>query len=157
MAANTLTEMAWRTVLQNVSQLQNEEAKIFYLKGWVKAVNQNQTDAFCVQEALSQLVYDTDSIEVLLQKNAQYEIFFSSATKEKLGRFNRTLNIHWALDIVAQFPKQDESLRLSTNLNTWLHEVADEDDRDDVRSWAEKVKERKMSEEKFSEKIRSLK
>jgi tetratricopeptide (TPR) repeat protein len=158
MAANTLKEMAWRTVLQNVSQLQNEEAKTFYLKGWVKAVNQNQTDTVCVQEALSQLVYDTDSIEVLLQKNAQYEIFFSSsATKEKLGRFNRTLNIHWALDIAAQFPKKDESLRLSTNLNTWLHEIADVDDRDDVRSWAEKVKERKMSEEKFSEKIRSLK
>ena len=44
-------------------------------------------------------------------------------------------------------------LRLSTNIEQWLHEIADEDDRDDIADWAKRVKDGKWTEEKFQEKI----
>ena len=102
------------------------------------------------------MAHDSDSIENLLQKHAVHEVFFGKAGREKINRLNRTLNIQWALDIAAQFPKEESNERLSTNLDTWLHEIADEDDRDDIKSWAEKVNDGKMSEDKFSEKVKNM-
>jgi hypothetical protein len=142
--------------MPHANQFKSDEAQLFYLKGWSEAVNPEETDAVCVQAALSQLVYDSESIEILLQSHAVNELFFANAHKEKINRKNKTLNIQWMIDIKAQFPKQESSARLSFNLDTWLHEIADEDDRDDIKSWAEKVKDGKMLEEKFSEKVKNI-
>jgi len=45
--------------------------------------------------------------------------------------------------------------RISSNVDEWIHGVADEDDRDDIRGWAEKVKSGKMTEEKFQRNVMS--
>ena len=155
-AHNTCKEMDWGKALQQANQFKSDEAQLFYLKGWAEAVSQQEADTVCVQASLSQLVYDSESIETLLQKHAGNELFFANAHKEKINRQNKTLNIQWMIDVKSQFPKHESSARLSSNLDTWLHEIADEDDRDDIKSWAEKVKDGKMLEEKFSEKVKNM-
>ena len=102
------------------------------------------------------MAHDSESIEKLLQKHALHEVFFGKTGSEKLQRFNQTLDIQWALDIVAQFLGEANSSRLSTNLGTWLHEIADEDDRDQIELWAKQVAKGKISEEEFGERVRGL-
>jgi hypothetical protein len=157
LGTNTSKEKGWQKALQQVVQLKNEEAQLFYLKGWVEVLNQKEVDEYCMQEALTQVAYDTESIEKILQKYSQYEVCFNGATKEKISRLNRSLNIQWLVDIAAKFPNPPDNTYLSTNLDTWMHEIADEDDRDDVKNWVQNVQEGKMSEEKFSEKVKSVK
>ena len=152
-AHNTCKEMGWEKALQQVNQFKSDEAQLFYLKGWAHAVDKKETDSVCVQAALSQLVYDSESIETLLQKHALNQLFFGSASKEQINRLNKTLNIQWAIDIKNQFPSSEEIKRLSTNVEAWLHEIADEDDRDDIADWAKRVTDGKWTEEKFQEKI----
>jgi hypothetical protein len=51
------------------------------------------------------LAGDRDSIEELLQLYAIHQLFFEEPSKERIARYNKTLNIQWALDIKAQFPE----------------------------------------------------
>ncbi len=155
-AKSAIMEMKWRDAMQQVIQFQTDEARFFCLKGWAEAVNEYDVDPTCIQQALSQLAHDSESIETLLQKHALHEVFFGNAGPDKINQLNRTLNIQWALDIVAQFPKGESNARLSTNLDTWLHEVADEDDRDQITLWAKQVAKGKITEEEFGEWVRGL-
>ena len=155
-AENKIKEIGWQKALQQVVLLQNEEARLYYLKGWSVAINQIKVDANCLKQSLYLLVNDTESIEALMLKHALYELFYGKVSKEQIHRLNKSLNIQWAIDIKAKFPKELVYTRLSSNLDTWLHEIADEDDRDDIKSWAEKVKDGKMLEEKFSEKVKNM-
>jgi hypothetical protein len=77
-------------------------------------------------------------------------------SRELTDRLNRTLNIQWALDIAAQFPKEESSARLSTNLDTWLHKIEDEDDREQIELWAKQVAKGKITEEEFGERVNGL-
>ena len=154
-AQNVFKETDWQKSLQQNTQFKSDEARLFYLKGWANAVN--ECDADCVQEALSQLAHDSESVESILQSHALHEIFFGAADQKKFNRLNRTLNIQWALDIVAQFPKEESSSRLSTNLELWLHEIADEDDRDQIELWAKQVAKGKITEEEFAVKMKVYK
>jgi hypothetical protein len=77
-------------------------------------------------------------------------------SKELATRLNHTLNVQWLLDIVAQFPKEEAAQRLSTNLESWLHEVEDEDDRDQIALWARQVAKDKLTEEEFSKRLNDL-
>ena len=49
------------------------------------------------------LMNDPESLEKLLQQHALHELFFTDAKPEKTQRFNRTLNIQWAIDIKNTF------------------------------------------------------
>ena len=155
-AQNGYIEMDWQKSLHQNTQLKSDEARLFYLKGWANAVSECDADSGCVQEALNQLAHDSESIENLLQKHALHEVFFGKSGPEKINRLNQSVDIQWALDIVAQFPKEESSSRLSTNLETWLHEIADEDDRDQIELWAKQVAKGKITEEEFGERVRSL-
>jgi hypothetical protein len=156
MAKNGYKEVGWQKSLQQYNQLQSDEARLFYLKGWVNALNVSDTNSVCMQEALIQLVHDSESIESLLQSYALNEVFFVAADQKKLIRLNRTLNIQWALDIAAQFPKVETESRLSTNLESWLHEITDEDDREQIELWAKQVAKGKITEGEFGERVRGF-
>jgi hypothetical protein len=43
--------------------------------------------------------------------------------------------------------------RMSTNLDVWLHEINDEDDRDQIELWAKQVAKGKITEADFGKKI----
>ena len=47
-------------------------------------------------------------------------------------------------------------MRSSSNLNNWLHEILDEDDRDQIELWAKQVAKGKISEAEFKEKLVTL-
>ena len=69
---------------------------------------------------------------------------------------NQTLNLQWALDIQSQFPQPQTAKRLSTNLDTWLHEIEDEDDQEQITLWAKQVAKGKITEEEFGFKLKNL-
>ena len=157
MAEDSCKEGGWQKAIEQVSQFKSDEARLFFLKGWARAVDQQDAHTACVQEALSHLAHDSESIEYLLQKHALHEVYFGKADREKINQLNRTLNIQWALDIAAQFPKEESAPRLSTNLDTWLHEIADEDDRDQIELWAKQVAKGKITEEEFGGRVMDMK
>jgi hypothetical protein len=43
------------------------------------------------------------SMETLLRHYALHELFINNASPEKIERYNRTLNIQWAIDIKNSF------------------------------------------------------
>ena len=143
----------WQKALAQVKELQTEEAKLFYLKGWAENVGVTDLNAVCIQEALPILSDDPASIEHLLQKHAIHQVCIDKASAGLTERLNHTLNIQWILDITAQFPKPKSSARLSTNLSDWLDEVTDEDDREQIELWAKQVAKGKMTENEFSLKV----
>jgi hypothetical protein len=149
-------EVGWQKSLQQVTCFKTDEARMFYLKGWVEAVDLYEVNSDCVKEALSIIAHDTESIETLLQKHALHEVFLSNANSEKINQLNHSLNIQWMLDIANQFPNSNSKTRLSTNIETWLHEIEDEDDRERVELWAMKVSKGTMNEEEFKLKLEKI-
>jgi len=154
-AGNYYKQDGSKKALQQLNNLQSDEARLFYLKGWSAAVTVKEADVVCMQDVLSQVAHDSECIEDILTKHALHELFLGKPDKELIGRLNKTLNIQWALDIQARFPSSTQVERLSSNVDEWIHGVADEDDRDDILGWAEKVKSGKMTEEKFQRNVMS--
>ncbi len=128
-----------------VESFSTDEARLFYLRGWTRKLIPKDANEHLLQLALPQLVIDSFSIENLLQAHALHCTFFEQTDKKKLNRLNKSLNIQWAMDIADRFPK-----RLSKNLEDWIEEIPDEDDRDQIRLWARQVAKGKMSEADFS-------
>jgi hypothetical protein len=143
----------WEEALVQVNHLKSDEARLFYLKGLTEIVNEQDVNAVCVQESLSQLANDSESIENLLQKLSVNELFFDNEDREKINRLNRILNFQWAIDIKAQFPKEDSSKRMSTNIEVWINDITDEDDREQIQLWAKQLAKGKITEENFREKV----
>ena len=143
----------WQKALRQIENLQSEETRLFYQKGWAENINVIDVNDICIREALPLLISDIGSIEKLLQKCAFRQVFIVYPSRKLIDRFNRTLNIQWALDIVTQFPRDGSSSRLSTNLETWLHEIADEDDREQIELWAKQVAKGKITEEEFGVRV----
>ena len=156
MAKLSLEKDAWNVALNGVITYKSDEARLFYLKGWCEHVAVENVTASCVAEAFPYIASDSESIESLLQKYALQETLLGKPGTTLQERLNRTLNIQWAMDIAAQFPQEESNTRLSTNLETWLHEIADEDDRDQIELWAKQVSKGKISEEDFGEKVRGI-
>ncbi len=50
----------------------------------------------------------------------------------------------------------ETNYRLSTNLESWLYEIADEDDREQIELWAKQVAKGKITEEDFVERVRKF-
>jgi hypothetical protein len=146
----------WPTALKAVLHFQSDETRFFYLKGWVHHISVNDVTNETLAQALPLLIYDSDSIEELLQKYAQNQLFFGSPTPGSLLRLNHSLNIQWLLDICQRFPKEQIPEKSSSNLKSWIDEISDSDDRDDIRTWAEKVAAGTMTEEKFKAKVLAL-
>jgi hypothetical protein len=146
----------WQTALRQVEIFQSDEAKLFYLKGWAENVELTDVNDICIQQALPIIESDNTSIENLLQNYAVNLVMMGKPSSELCDRLNRTLNIQWALIIAAQFPKPEATTRFSTNLDTWLHEIADEDDREQIELWAKQVAKGKITEEEFGERVKNL-
>jgi hypothetical protein len=88
--------------------------------------------------------------------HALYCAFFEKTPKGKIQKFNRSLNIQWALDVIAKFPKEENVVRAYSNLEEWIAEVEDEDDSDQIRLWTKQVAKGKMTEKEFGEKVKGM-
>ena len=142
--------------LDRIFLLENDEAKLFYLRGVSDTLKLTEVDIPSIQKVLPYFINDSIILENLLQVYVLRNLFMTDTDYEFLVRANRTLNIQWAIDIAAKFPKERGSERISTNLETWLHEIADEDDRDQIELWAKQVAKGKITEEEFGERVKEL-
>ena len=78
--------------------------KIKYCEGIVETidlvdVNQDLIKNLIFSESTNNLI-----IEILLTKYIIQQLFFSNLPQDKLNRYNRTLNLQWAIDIKNQLP-----------------------------------------------------
>jgi len=137
-----------------IKNLPNITVIYYYLKGIAVALNPSNADESTVSELLILVKEDTNSIAHLMQMHTFYLCFFEKTNSLKMQRLNKTLNIQWAIDIAAKFEK--EFSRSSHNIQEWINQIADENDREDILGWAEKVQQGKMTEEKFLERINKL-
>ena len=94
---------AWKLALQGVQSYKNDQARIFYLKGWSENVAIENVTAELISESLPFIANDGESIEILLQKYALKETLLGSSEESLVRRLNRTLNIQWALDVKNSF------------------------------------------------------
>jgi hypothetical protein len=140
--------------ITQLKTLPNDVAVFFYKRGMANAITATNANTSNVLDLLALVKDDKKSTAHLLQMHALYLCFFENANSLKMQRFNKTLNIQWALDITAKFEK--ESVRASHNVQDWINEIEDENDREDILGWAEKVEQGKMTEEKFLERIGKL-
>jgi len=92
--------------LMNKSLFQTQDAQTFYLKGWAESITVDDITDELAHLTIQALQNDSTSLEHFLQVYAQHELFFGNQPQEKIGRLNKTLNLQWALDIIAQFPKE---------------------------------------------------
>ncbi len=86
------------------SIFKNEESRSFYLKGWVESLQVKSSIKEDTLKAMPLFKEDIKSIEYLLQLYALNQLFFENLSEEKIQRFNRTLNLQWAIDIKNQLP-----------------------------------------------------
>jgi hypothetical protein len=93
--------------LETLSHLQNEEVRKYYLKGWAENVTINDLSEELLLKALPLYKNDQESLEHLLQTHAINELFFGKATNDEIQKYNRTLNIQWAMDIKNQLENTD--------------------------------------------------
>jgi hypothetical protein len=156
MAKSIKIKNGWESALTNMKELQNDESIIFYLQGLIENLSVNETDINCFKTVIPLIVKDPKNIQTLLQCLALHELMYGKPTKEMIQRFNKTLNIQWAIDIADKFPKEIEEGRFSNNLESWIQEIADEDDRDQIELWARQVLKGKLSEEEFKNNLESI-
>jgi hypothetical protein len=156
MAKARVEKVGWNFALKDLYILTNEEARIFYLKVWADNIPLTETDEALLKHALPILANDSQSIESVLQKYALHALFLGNEDKAQIHRLHRTLNIQWALDIHDSLPSNNRTTRTSTNLEDWISELPDEDDREIIRSLARQVAKGKITETEFSNRVQAL-
>jgi len=145
-----------QNLYQTLSQLPNDEAITFFKKGIAQSISATNATEETILQILPLVKSDKESTEHLLQMHALYCAFFEKTPKEKIQKFNRSLNIQWALDIISKFPKEENEVRAYSNLEEWIEEVVDEDDRDQIELWAKQVLKGKITEEEFGERVKGM-
>lgn len=142
--------------LNSSSYFLSDEAKLYYLRTWAQSITVNDITKDLSNKAILVLSNDSLSLEHFMQVQAQYEILYGSISNKKMNRLNKTLNIQWLIDIISKFPKKETFLYTSTNVSEWIALISDVDDREEIELLARKVSKGKMTEEDFSERIKSF-
>ena len=102
-ARNTYKQTEWEKLLQIVNELNNLEARTYFLRGISDSLTPIDCSIELILNARSYYQNDLESMGKLLQLHALHEVFFGNATSNKIKRFNRTLGVQWAIDIKKSF------------------------------------------------------
>ena len=100
---NMYEKFGWQQSLQQAKYIQSSETHEFYFKGISDCVTTYDCNSEFILNARGFYQDDIVSMESLLQNFALQELFISNSSLEKINRFNRTLNIQWAIDIKNSF------------------------------------------------------
>lgn len=92
-----------QSTFQYLNQIENTEAKTYFLKGLADAINSVDANKELILRGRYYYQDDIESMEKILQQHALHELFFSNSKKDKIERFNSTLDIQWAIDIKNKF------------------------------------------------------
>ena len=79
------------------------DSKPYYLQGLLEEPFIFLNDDCLFYQLIHIFLNDISSLNIILENQAIFDIFFSRI-KEKTQRFNRTLNLQWAIDIKNQLP-----------------------------------------------------
>lgn len=91
-----------KLAIDKINLFKNTDTVYFFLKGWAEYITINDLSEELLIKALPHYKNDPESIEHLLQTHAINELFFGKATNDEIQKYNRTLNIQWAMDIKHQ-------------------------------------------------------
>jgi hypothetical protein len=98
--ANKIFEQfGWDTAINYYIDLHSQEIVNFYFKGLFENLKVLDCNKHTLMKALHFCKSDIESMDKILKKYSLHELFFSDVKFDKTQRFNRTLNIQWALDI----------------------------------------------------------
>ncbi len=75
------------------------EARLYFKRGLINALGVVKANSKTAIYALKDSAQEISSIEHVLKMYALNQFFFEEITDEKIKRYNRTLNIQWAMDI----------------------------------------------------------
>jgi hypothetical protein len=98
-ASNNLEVLGCEKALLQSTQFQIPEAKLNYLKGLANSINLIDCKQSLILYARKFYADDIESFEKLFQKYALRELFIEDAIPKKIDRFNKSLNIQWAIDL----------------------------------------------------------
>jgi hypothetical protein len=90
--------------MENLTEFTNPESIIFIRKGIVEAISMDTISKDIVKDVLRNRKIEEVYKEKIIKYSAINQLFFSNLPKEKLDRYNRTLNLQWAIDIKNQLP-----------------------------------------------------
>jgi hypothetical protein len=77
----------------------NSEFREPYIRGLIDDLTIEECNHDVIFSAIANSSQDSKALFKILQKHAIYLLFLAGHSGEKLDRFNRTLNIQWAIDI----------------------------------------------------------
>jgi hypothetical protein len=103
-ANNCYEQVGWNKALTGYKKFQSQEISNYYLKGIFDNLSILNCNSKTFLNAVSYCLNNYEFMEKLLQKYALHELFYNNAQPEKIQRFNRTLNINWAIDFKNQQP-----------------------------------------------------
>jgi tetratricopeptide (TPR) repeat protein len=103
-ANNFVNESSWHKALEVLNQSKSFDVKYHFLKGFSISIRAYECSENLFFTVIGFYKNNLNSMETLLQKHALYKLFFEDASELRIKRFNRTLNIQWAIDIKNQLP-----------------------------------------------------
>ena len=98
-AQNIIKENGLQNAFQKTFSIKNIEARLFYLSGLAEGISIYDFNIKILIKVLPLLKNNPMSIEHLLYTHAINELFFENSDKQKIQKFNRTLNLQWAVDL----------------------------------------------------------
>jgi hypothetical protein len=159
-----MIETDFQSITANINKLEKEEARLFYLQGCLKYYPINEINDYAILNVLPTLTMNKKLIENFLIKFSIRKLFLGEPSELLMAHLNKKLNIQWAINIKERIEEnknffneifEDEN-RGTFNLESWIHEIADEDDRDQIELWARQVLKGKLSEEEFKNNLESI-
>jgi tetratricopeptide (TPR) repeat protein len=103
-AKSTCEKDGWQKALQNANHFRDPEARSHYLKNLAELVPSAECHKDLLLDSRQYYQEDISSMEKILYQHALHELFFEDASADKIHRFDRTLNIQWAIDLRNSFP-----------------------------------------------------
>ena len=92
------------SAINTLSQFDNPETITYIRKGIIESISIEKLNKNIAMDVFKYPLIEVDDVEKIMQYHAIEQLFFFKIPQEKLERYNRTLNIQWAIDIKNQLP-----------------------------------------------------
>ena len=100
-----INEEYYHLLNSEIIKIQPKEASVYFYRSIISKTDFTNAIGLNVNFLLNLLKEDIQSIEHLLQMHALNCLFFQeNYPQEKIDKFNKVLNIQWAIDIKNQLP-----------------------------------------------------
>jgi hypothetical protein len=102
-AKSAVVDIGWQQSFHLLQDIEDCQIRDSILKGFANSYTVSDVDRTFFIKARKFFLDDFDSLEKMLLRHALNCLFFQNYSLEQMERFNRTLNIEWAIDIKDSF------------------------------------------------------